>query len=286
MSNEVQIRFTNPNRPVFARNIMYASALGHKMIQKDKYKGLTAVIVGSGPSLNDPEVEDALRELHERSDVVILACKAAIKWMDDHGMTPDYGVSIDPGAHIACDEKISKVPGVTHIMASVSAPEVFDYLESEQVQIFHSVCGLPTEMDLYNVLFDDATVMQGGFNVVNRALAVAQYMGFESFVMAGCDSGWREEQDIYADGRGFFKDQKKVFMNDGGLIDGSDWHSTPDMVASAVSLAQIAKMFDEHGDSDKMIFLGDCLPQALRGKTDEFLKDVASTQADQQEEAA
>lgn len=254
---------------------MYSSALAYPMIDKDRYKGLTGVIVGSGPSLNNPEVKEALQELSERSDVVVLACKAAIKWMADHDMKPDYGVSIDPGAHIACEEKICRVPGVTHIMASVTAPEVFEYLKDEHVELFHSVCGLPEEVELYSRLFSDESIMQGGFNVVNRALAIAQFMGFETIIMAGCDSGWREDQSIYADGRSFMADQKKVFMNDMGMVDGTPWHSTPDMVASAVALATIAKKYDDQDKSDNFVFLGDVLPKSLRGRTDDFLKDVA-----------
>jgi hypothetical protein len=286
MGNEVQVRFTNPNREYFGRNIMYASALGYPCIDKDRHKGQRAVIVGSGPSLNNAEVELELLDMYEDPDTVFFGCKAAIRWLAEHDMTPEYGVSIDPGAHIACDEKIARIPGVTHLMASVTAPEVFDYLKNEDIEIFHSVCGLHTEIDLYDTLFEDASIMQGGFNVVNRALAITQFMGFDTFIMAGCDSGWRDDQPIYADGRAFMKDQKKVFMNDDGLIDGTSWHSTPDMVASAVALAMTAKAFDKHGDEGKFVFLGDGLPKSLRGRTDDFLREVADTGHTKQEKAA
>jgi hypothetical protein len=276
---QTKVQFTNPNKDNFRRNIMYASASGYPMTEKGRHEGATAVIVGSGPSLNDPDVIKALNGYWlawERGEAVrFYGCKAAIKWLHEHGMTPDYGVSIDPGAHIACDEKISKAPGVTHIMASVTAPEVFEYLEGEKVEIFHSVSGLQEELELYKTLTGVSDFVQGGFNVINRALGVAQYHGCESFVLAGVDSGWRDEQPYYCDGVVEMK-QKKLFMRDRGRVDGKNWNSTPDMVASATSLARVAKEFDEKGESEKFRFLGDVMPEALRHADEEFLVDIAS----------
>lgn len=275
-NNSTQIRFTNPNRQFYARNIMYASALGYPMTEKNRHKGATAVLIGSGPSLkDDPAVEQALRELYGRDDTVFYGLKVAIRWLTDHGMAPQYGVSIDPGAHIACAEKIPRVPGVTHIMATVTAPEVFDYLEREQVELFNSVCGLEQELDLYEVLLQDKSLALGGYNVINRALGVAQHHGCERFVFAGADSGWREDQDWYCDGTRSMM-QKKVYMNDDGRVDGTLWCSTPDMVASAVALARFAKNHDEKGEGYKVRFIGDVLPEKLRHKDEEFLQEVAS----------
>lgn len=276
---QTQVRFTNPNKDWFKRNIMYASASGRQMTEAGRHEGATAVIVGSGPSLNDEHVIQALNGLWLRMEsgenIVFYACKAAIKWLNDHGMPPQYGVSIDPGAHIACDEKISKVSGVTHIMATVTAPEVFEYLEGERVELFHSVCGLLEETDLYTTLFGSHEIVFGGFNVINRALGVAQQHGCSSFIFAGADSGWRQEQPYYCDGVKEMK-QKKLFMNDHGRVDGTPWESTPDMVASATALARVAKEFDARGESEKVAFLGDTLPGALRYKDEEFLVEVAS----------
>jgi hypothetical protein len=278
---QTKVQFTNPNKDNFRRNIMYASATGYKMTEKDRHAGATAVVLGSGPSLNDPQVIQALNGLWARREagepVVFYGCKAALKWMHEHHMTPDYGVSIDPGAHIACDEKISRVPGVTHIMASVTAPEVFEYLEGEKVEIFHSVCGLPDELELYEALTGTNNFVQGGFNVINRAVAVAQYHGCEKFVLAGVDSGWRDDDAMYCDGVKEMM-QKKVFMQDKGRTDGRNWNSTPDMVASGTALARIAKQYDADGKSEDFRFLGDVMPEALRHASDEYLNEVAVQQ--------
>ena len=277
---DVKIQFTNPNRDNYARNIMYASALGYRMTEKDRHKGATAVLVGSGPSLNTTLVIQALngywgRREDEQAPVIFYGLKAAIQWLADHHMPPDYGVSIDPGAHIACPEKIPKVPGVTHIMATVTAPEVFEYLDGEKVELFNSVCGLEEEVLLYDTLLGDKSMAMGGYNVINRALGVAQMHGCEQFVLAGADSGWREGQALYCDGTTTMM-QKKIFMNDAGLVDGTQWESTPDMVASAVALARWAKNFDEKGEAEKVRFLGDVLPEKLRHKDEKFLQEVAS----------
>ena len=275
---KTEVRFTNPNKDNFRRNIMYASATGYPMTEKDRHTGATAVIIGSGPSLNDKEVIKALNGYWNRKkrgeDIVFYGCKAAIKWLYEHGMKPDYGVSIDPGAHIACDEKISLVPGVTHIMSSVTAPEVFEYLEGQSVEVFHSVCGLPEEIELYKKLTGTTDFVQGGFNVINRALGVAQYHGCDAFVLAGVDSGWRDGAAMYCDGVKEMM-QNKLFMRDKGAVDGDNWNSTPDMVASGTALAKIARKYDEDGESEKFRFLGDVMPEALRHADQEFLDEVS-----------
>jgi hypothetical protein len=284
----MKVQFTNPNKDNFRRNIMYASATYHNMTEKDRHKGCTAVIVGSGPSLNDPNVVKALNgywnKRHTKSDkpgkvhdetTIFYGCKAAIGWLAKHHMPPMYGVSIDPGAHIACEEKIPRVAGVTHILASVTAPEVYEYLSGHKIEIFHSVCGVEEELELYKELTGTADFVQGGFNVINRALGVAQYHGCDKFVFAGVDSGWREGQPYYCDGTRDMM-QKKLFMRDKGRVDGTMWESTPDMVASAAALARVAKEFDARGESEKFRFLGDVMPEVLRHKDEEFLTEVAS----------
>ena len=274
MTEQVHIRFTNPNKDNYSRNIMYSSIIGRRLTDKNRHKGDCAVILGSGPSLDTDEVKTALRELYSEPNTHFYACKAAIKWCADNVGVPEYGVSIDPGAHIACESKIPRVPGVIHIMATSSAPEVFDYLENERVELFHSVCGGEDELNLYKTLFEDSGIMQGGFNVINRALSISQYHGCVKYIFAGCDSGWREDQQIYIDGSKMM--QKKVYMNDAGAVDGKVWHSTPDMIASGVALARFAQNYDKMGDRDRVVFLGDVLPRAVRDKPDDFLEEVAS----------
>lgn len=258
----MQIKFSNPYQDKLDEHIKYAASLGLKVIKPNTHTGKTAIIVGSGPSLSDdPQVIEKIRELFDNG-AYIFACKAAIKYLYDRGITPQFAVSMDPGDHIATPEKMFKAPGTTHIIASSSNPATFNYLLNDdefgkaEVKIFHSACGHPDEVKLYKKLFKSAFAIGGGFNVVNRAISVAQFLNFETIYLAGADCGWRDGQDFYCD-----KSQtkyKKIPMNDSGLVDGKLWYTAPDMLASAVAIAKIAK---EH--KDKFFFIGDILPRSL-----------------------
>ena len=277
----VTVQFVNPHSPNFREHILYSSALGLPMTTADRHKDATALLVGSGPSLNHPNVIDQLKEITESNrngepEVVVYACKVAISWMDKYVCTPSYGVTIDPGDHIACDEKVPRVPGVTHLCATVSNPALFEWLADEQVELFNSVCGIPYEKMLYEAVTGGHATMIGGYNVINRAYSVANYHGCTKFIFAGVDCGWRDNEKMYCDGVDYMM-QKKLFINDEGEIDGEVWHSTPDMVASGVALAKEAKGFDQRGESERLRFIGDVLPATLRQKPDEYLDNIAKT---------
>lgn len=130
-----KIKFVNPNTDNYDRNIKYAGKLHKEGIPAYKKNSLpentTAIIVGSGPSLNDPKVIEEVKK-YKAEGAVIYACKQAIKYLHDLGISIDYGVTMDPGAHIARPEKIYKAPGMTHIVASSSDTLLFDYLLADK----------------------------------------------------------------------------------------------------------------------------------------------------------
>lgn len=269
-----KIKFVNPNSDNYERNIKHAASLNLPCFKKDQLEGSpTVIVVGSGPSLKDPAVIEDIRGF-VASGALIFACKAAIKILHDQGIKIDYGVSMDPGAHIAAPNKIFKAPGMTHIIASSSDPELFEYLKDEKVIIFHSATGYTDEVKLYNELFETATCMGGGYNVVNRAVSAAFFMGAGKIVLAGTDCGWRTDQEMYADGPAH---REGVDMSDHGIVEavdgkpGKEWMTRPDMLASGVALAKLAKK--RPGD---FVFLGDTLPSKLVLKDDAFLDSCAS----------
>ena len=279
---------------------------GVPTIYHNQLKGKKVVVCGSGPSLGNNEVLDNIRSLKEQGHLIV-ACKHAIKSLYDRGIAIDWAVTMDPGAHIARpDKKIYKAPGAKHIAASTSDPILFRYLRSNlpykewletlteeeqksvlttdfeawkkgefvfadvpeqlpaEVFIFHSATGLEDEYNLYKQKFDHGECMGGGYNVVNRAVAAMLFMGVSKITLAGTDCGWRQDESFYVDG---VPHVDGVDMCDNGMIDGKPWMTRPDMLASGISIAKLAKKLPGVFD-----FLGDTLPSKLAKKDDEFLK--------------
>ena len=266
-----KIKFVNPNSDNYERNIAHAASLKLPCYKQDQLvvDGVkpTVVVVGSGPTLSTPEVIAEVRK-HVEAGALIFACKAAIKILHDEGFKVDFAVNMEPGAHVAKPTKIFKSPGTTHIVASSCDPALFDYLKDESVIIFHSATGYENEVKMYQELFETSTCMGGGYNVVNRAVSAAFFMGAGTVVLAGTDCGWRKDQQMYADGPAH---REGVDMSDKGVIDGTEWMTRPDMLASGVALAKLAKK-----RPNDIIFIGDTLPSKLVLKDDEFLKQCAS----------
>ena len=314
-----KVKFTNANLGNLDRNIRNASRL-HKAKNKQRrlrtiyhnqLKGKKAVICGSGHSLTDPEVLTEIRKLKAQGHLIV-ACKHAIRYLTEQSIKVDYGVTMDPSAHIARpDIKIYKAQGMTHIVASSSDPLLFRYLmayepyetwlnslkqdEAKQVLthdydkwvagnlhfseienhpedlrskilLFHSACGVEDEVNLYKKLFKNGDVVGGGYNVVNRAFSAMLYMGIDSFTFAGVDCGWREDSTFYTFGNNPIKG---VDLTDSGAIDGKEWKTRPDMMASAVSLVQKSREQDV-----QMSFIGDSMPRSLLQKDDAFLEKM------------
>lgn len=319
-----RIQFTNPNIDNYPANIEYAAKLhrdGVATIGAGMLTGKRVIVVGSGPSLKDRENQRAIRRLAKQG-AVVMACKQAIKYLHDHNIPVAFGVTMDPGAHIARPEKIYKAPGVVHLVASSSDPLVFQYLTSglsfgawlktleiedakrvlegdydkwasgeyvppdagentAKVLIYHSACGYQLETKLYKDLFDEEWCATGGYNVVNRAVAAAMFMGAEHITLAGTDCGWHPEDTFYADGT---SNRPGVDMSDHGIVEGTDengekadnpnareWMTRPDMLASGVALAKLSKR-----NPDMFAFVGDTLPAKLVNKSFAFLDKCAS----------
>lgn len=267
---KTHMKFVNPNAQHFLRNILYASTLGLPNIQAGSKDG-SVVIAGSGPSLGKPETLSAIRrEIDAGAEVC--ACKKAVRFLHDQEIPVHMSVSMDPSPRMAYPDKIYRTPQTVYYIASSSAPDLFEYLADNRVVIWHSACGEPDELALYTTLFDEhATCVGGGFNVVNRAIGVCDLLGFQRFVLVGCDGGHREHEDFYIDGMA--PTVKKVPMTTSEF--GKPWWSAPDMIASSVEIAKIARSYDRVGRGDDFVIVGDTLPAILRQAEESLLNRCA-----------
>lgn len=264
-----RMKFVNPNSKFFARNLLYASTLRLPFIEEDSKSG-TVVVVGSGPSLTKQETLDEIKRYVDEG-ATICACKKAIRWLHERGFPVHMSVSMDPGARMAFPDKIMRLPDCTYYIANTSAPELFQYLENNKVVVWHSACGYHGELNLLKHLWHTDKWVGGGFNVCNRAIGVVDFLGYRKIILAGCDSGYREGETFYCDG--MTPTVRKVPMTTDEF--GSKWWSAPDMIASAVEIAKIARVYDQKNRSDEFVIIGDTLPKALRYCDDATLNRCA-----------
>ena len=146
----------------------------------------------------------------------------------------------------------------------------YDLSTTEGFDFSPIVIAQTNEVAIYQRHFAIYDTMCGGFTVGNRALALAKYMGIKKLVVAGLDFGWRDGQQYYAE---FCKAEplKDVFMHDGGKVDGKEWHTRPDLLASAKDLALQVRR-------GEVVVLGDSLAAALAKHDDAYIAQVCQIQ--------
>lgn len=282
MSQSNFMKLVNPEVKFLPMNIEYAASLRLPFVQKDALADEKGVIVcGTAPSLVKAS---ALREIVRLKGLgyKIFAVKQAIRILAEYEIQPDYSVAMDP-----TERQIKKTPidpKVTYFVASSCHPRMFDYLlkGGANVVLFHSACGAATEtlceMDLYAKYFPENCeyegVASGGYTVVNRAVAVAQWLGAKKIYVAGAPFGWREGDDYYAptvtEPAG---NATGPTLDDQGRVDGKKWFTKADLLPSALSLARKAK-----AEPGRFAFIGDSLAASLAAKSDAFLERVVPSQ--------
>ncbi|MCL1864262.1 MAG: DUF115 domain-containing protein [Spirochaetes bacterium] len=154
-----------------------------------KFKGRRAVIVGSGPSLED-HIE-RLRFYQDR--LYLIAVDSALSVLRRFDIKPDFVISIDPqgriGEHFLGHELFDSI----HIFSIVSPPELVRRYNGFISLNSHPVSQIIGEMfRLTNSSIDSATG-----SVAGDAFMLALICGFESVAMTGFDFSF-SDNIIYA----------------------------------------------------------------------------------------
>lgn len=182
----------NPHQDILPGNIRYAAATGLPLVRRNSYAGKNAIILATGPSLTKPESIDKIRKYAKFPNNKIFALKEALRVCRELEIRVDFSVSMDPGERQATEMKTPIYPGVTYLVASSCNPLLFEHLKAQKVMIFHSHCGAKdpetneNEDDLYAKLWPGyLDVMGGGLTVLNRAIMLSHYMGFNKKILIG-----------------------------------------------------------------------------------------------------
>ncbi len=265
------------------------------VVQPDTHVGQSVVICGAGPSLADHAA------LCNDADQV-WGCNSALPWLIEHGYKATHGFTVDQTP--AMVNEWETAPDVEYLVPSTVHPHLTEYLTAKgrRTTWFHNYCGIKgppqtwpmPDGQLYTAEYEDwlyfllypSTFRAGsGLNTVTRAIDVATFMGFSKITVLGADCALRvtapkpdapmgspaytrwltEHTVMHANGdHALAHGATAVTME--GEIDGRVWVSKPDLLISAVWLEKMRRNMP-----DRLFFVGDTLPVALREKSNTFL---------------
>lgn len=263
------------------------------VVEGNSCEGQTLVLCGAGPTLREHAAEYI-----PKGDQV-WGCNSAATWLIEQGHRVTHAFAVDQTAHMLVEW--DSAPDVEYLLASTVHPHLTEYLleKGRRIRYFMNYVGLNAgtmvswgdeEMGyedwMYQILYPGTVRVGSGLNSVNRAIDVALFAGFEKVYVLGADCclkvsspppnvpmgspeyrHWLESETVmHADGgNALASDATPMTLS--GEIDGRLWVSKPDMLISAVWLHK----FREH-HKGRLELVGDTLPNALHGKSDEFLK--------------
>lgn len=271
------------------------------VLLRDEGKGQTLVVCGAGPSLKDHAAEYCAK-----GDQV-WGCNSALPWLHSHGYKVTHGFTMDQTPQM-CVEWYD-MPDVEYLVASTVHSNLTEMLYGarKRVRFFHNYVGLregatvewedatgtPRRMCyedwMYALLFAPTIRAGSGLNATTRALDVASFMGFDKVYILGADCALRYTQPprpgmesgssehlawlehctiMHADGGNATASGATQVTLD-GWIDGRLWVTKPDMMITAIWLEKMRQKNPEWVE-----IIGDTLPNALKGKPDEFLKTL------------
>lgn len=305
--NAAQIRLKAqlmlPDGQRLYENVRQNAPLAKVMVRPNSAVGQRVAICGAGPSLRETAA------LIPADVDQVWACNSALPFMRDHGIRVTHGFAIDQGEAMLAPHEWGTTYPIVYLLASSVHPKLYEHLHKNNrlIQTFHSYLGLanpdgwepPTdrpdisyEMWLYTTLFADGVQVGYGLNAVPRAVCLALAMGFSEVLVYGADSAcrpnaapmpslgtpeyaeWLSQLVMYPDGRSAIQYGVDAAFAE-AVIDGTRWHTRPDMVISATMLVDLVKA------NPQVRIVGQGLPAVLLEKDEEFMADMPRLVGDQ-----
>lgn len=289
------IELHNPMTKHFA-TFIYANAVLRQQMNfpvatQDAYKGRTLVLCGAGPSLRKHAKRYVIRKR------IVWGCNSAMQWLLDNDHRCTHGFCIDQTDEML--EEWKEVRDVKYLLASTVHPHLATKIAKagKEITFFHNYTGMddPPEWKddremllkgfeeragkpmspekrkkfletryedfLYHFLYPPSVRVGDGLNSVNRAICLAMFYGFRRVYVLGADCSMPNGV-LHVDGT-----SGGTVITIEGMIDGRMWTTKPDMIISAVMLVMMKWRF-----KDRLILVGDTLPNALVHKDKEYLK--------------
>ncbi|MUT65009.1 6-hydroxymethylpterin diphosphokinase MptE-like protein [Paenibacillus sp. NEAU-GSW1] len=166
---------------------------------KDRFKGMTAVIVGAGPSLE----QDIALLKQMRSHALVIAAGSTIQSLLHYGVEPHLIVSID-----GSEANYNAFHGLNiEDIPLLFAPMLqYQIIESRAEKLLHTfISADPTTKHFMNLTEADP-IFQTTFSVTGTAIQAAIYMGCDEIVFSGQDLSYPGDK-MYASGADHFSEE-------------------------------------------------------------------------------
>ncbi len=149
-------------------------------VLKDRFKGIPAIVVASGPSLND-NIED-IKAAQEKS--VIIAADSALSILKANDITPDYVTSVDfQKPNLIKFRSVLSEKEVNRKLSLISVPDVYHVIP----YLFENYYYIPKK-SLFYAMDKSALPMDLPMNAVSHlSLSIALLLGADPIIMAGYD---------------------------------------------------------------------------------------------------
>ncbi len=200
------------------------------------------VVIGGGPSI-DSEVEKILTLKYQGAKVIAIA--RMYPWCIEHGITPDYVVSLD------CSEEQEKgfamiSPYTKHLMASVTRPEILEMIHAKgaPIYLFDSRDDRKIKKLRREAGYETCFVVNAGGTVVITAINLSLLLGFTDYHIFGLDLMIPDAQHTHAEGiAGVSVDQHLLPVD----IDGEQVFTTPSFIEFARQALDVFSAGHEQG---------------------------------------
>lgn len=291
------IKLEMPNQDGLFEHIKANRKHCQRVVTANMGAGKTVVICGAGPSLNLHHDDIRRTKAHQ-----FWAANSALPYMIDHELPVTHGITVDQSPEMYLVDWKRTFP-VKYLVGSCADPKLAEHLlaAKREIRWFHSYLGVKNpegwtppkgwtspqpnagyEMWLYQTLWPSSVQVGYGLNTVPRAICLALWMGFKKILVYGADSAcapdadpmpqmgtpeylpWLKTLRLYADGRNPSIYGENAIMVEGD-VDGTRWHTRPDMMISAVHLVDLVKQFP-----GRIELKGHTLPNAMMHKDKDF----------------
>lgn len=169
-------------------------------------KGVPAVIVGAGPSL-----EADIKQIKElRGHALVIAAGSAIQSCLYHGVVPNLIVSIDGGE---ANERVFQNIDITGIPVLFAPIIKYSILNQPQSPLIHVYLNNDLVVDRFLDVDDNDPIFRSTLSVTGIAIQAAAYLGAEMIILTGQDLSYPGER-MYATGvEHVNKEGQKYFVN-------------------------------------------------------------------------